>query len=178
MKSLIYKLIQESKRIPDDILGTKKSLAGDLVNLKRDLIASHQATLITVSFTSFSDPMVDSFRDPFLTKFSMNRRIGLLDLRPIPSRMKYAIWAPLSKFSSRRSIPVDLQHNYFLYRGGQELRSGFGIPNLFGGYVFLVDQDARIRWNAAGFASDEELAQMHEFTCQLAGLPTSIHANT
>jgi hypothetical protein len=159
-------------------LGTKKSLAGDLVNIKRDIVAAHQATLITVSFTSFSDPMVDSFRDPFLAKYSMNSRVGLLDLRPIPSRMKYAIWAPLSKFSARRSIPVDLQHNYFLYRGGQELRAGLAIPNLFGGYVFLVDREARIRWNAAGFATEEELAQMHEFTHQLAGLPSSIHANT
>jgi len=130
-----------------------KALDGQRRNLM-DLASSHNATFVTVSCSSFADPMVESFRKPYLEQ---QPSAGLLDLRPIPSRLKAFLWSNGIKRAARREIPDHLHPAYFVYRGGQELRGMLGLPNLYGGYVCLLDRDGVLRWRASGFATDSEL---------------------
>lgn len=140
-----------------------KSLDGQRRNLM-DLASTHKATLLTVSCSSFADPMVESFRKPYLQqKFSA----GLLDLRPIPSALKAFIWSSSIKRAARKEIPDHLHPTYFVYRGGQELRGMLGLPNLYGGYACLLDREGVLRWRASGFATASELDLLFKFVNEL-----------
>jgi len=139
-----------------------KSIKGERINLMNDLITLHPATLLTISYSGFADPMVDSFREPFLAH-QKTLRCGLIDLRPVPSRIKHLLWSPFAKWNASKAVPEDMQHAYFIYRGGRELREMLGVPNLFGGYAYLLDRAGRVRWRASGMAAEWELDTM--FTC-------------
>ncbi len=153
----LLKVGQNSPRI--DPKWQLKALDGIRRNLLTDLVSDKPATLLTVSCSSFVDPMVRSFRDPFLQS-SLVQKCGLIDLRPIPSSLKYIMWAPFVKMSARKEEPVNLHQSYFVYRGGRELRSMLQTPNLFGGYVYILDKSGSVRWLASGTATEEELNYM------------------
>jgi ATPase complex subunit ATP10 len=144
-------------RLAPDLL--LRALDGQQYSLLSDLVSCRPASLLTISCSGFADPMVDSFRTPFLAHGS-HSACGLIDLRPIPSRIKYALWSPLVRRSARRQHPPDLHASYFVYRGGKELRTMLDVPNLFGGYVYLLDREGLVRWRACGTATGEELDTM------------------
>lgn len=138
-----------------------KALDGQQCRLFQDLVQARPASLLTISCSSFSDPHVESFREPFLA--SEVPRCGIIDLRPIPSRIKYAVWGMLVKRAARKTVPEALHRSYFVYRGGNELRSMLDITNLFAGYTFIIDRNGCIRWRACGTATEPELKSM--FNC-------------
>lgn len=142
-----------------------RALSGRSLDVLPDIVARGRASLLTVSFTSFADPMVESFRLPFLQQRPADTR--LVDLRPIPSLLKYAVWAPFVRRAALRAVPEALQDTYFVYRGGKELRAMLGVPNLFGGYAFVLDRAGRVRWRASGFATEQELDTMFRVIEQL-----------
>ena len=142
-----------------------RSLSGRSLNVLPDIVGLNRASLLTVSFTSFADPMVESFRLPFLQQRPSDTQ--LIDLRPIPNMLKYAVWAPFVRRAALKSVPEGLQDTYFVYRGGKELRAMLGVPNLFGGYAFVLDRTGRVRWRASGFATEQELDTMFQVLKQL-----------
>lgn len=143
-----------------------KSLDGHSCNLMQDLVSKNPASLLTISCSSFSDPMVESFRVPFLES-GLIKSCGLIDLRPIQSRLKYAIWAPFVKRAARNEIRPEMQGSYFVYRGGREMREMLGVPNLYGGYVMLLDKQGIVRWRASGNATETELSSLFTSIRQL-----------
>lgn len=145
-----------------------KSLDGQSCNLMQDLISKNPASILTISCSSFSDPMVDTFRTPFLES-GLDRSCGLIDLRPIPSRLKYALWAPFVKRAAKKEVPTDMHISYFVYRGGRELREMLGVPNLYGGYLILLDKQGFVRWRASGSATAEELSNLFASIRKLVG---------
>lgn len=144
-----------------------KSLDGQKTKLL-DLVSQRKATLLTVSCSSFSDSMIESFRQPFLKSPQIPSAAGLIDLRPIPSLIKYAVWGKLVKRAARQTVPVELYPGYFVYWGGKELRQMFGLPNLFGGYAIVLDGSGVVRWRASGTATESELQTMVDCFKQLA----------
>ncbi|CDO56398.1 hypothetical protein DV454_000032 [Geotrichum candidum] len=58
---------------------------------------------------------------------------------------------------------------YFIARKGvtKELKDQLFMTNKYTGYVFLVDQDCKIRWAACGNATDEERASLWKFVAAL-----------
>ena len=156
---------EDSLRLSSELVLT--SLTGQRQKLLTDIVSRRPATLLTISGSAFSDPMAESFRTPFLSSDLPSASCGLLDLRPIPSRIKYVLWSPFVKRAARRSVPEDLQSSYFVYRGGRELRGMLDVPNLLGGYAYLLDREGRVRWRACGFASESELEGMFKSIKQL-----------
>lgn len=136
-------------------------------NLMTDIVSRSPATLLTISGSAFSDPMVDSFRTPFLSSGFPNSTCNLVDLRPIQSRLKYVLWSQFVCRAARKSVPVELQPFYFVYRGGRELRAMLGVPNLLGGYAYLLDREGFVRWSACGMATETELECLFKFIKQL-----------
>ncbi|RKP24859.1 ATPase assembly factor ATP10 [Syncephalis pseudoplumigaleata] len=69
----------------------------------------------------------------------------------------------------RRNLPVERHQNYILHYGNIEsVRERIGITNAYLGWVFLVDQQQRIRWYAHGPASPQEIASLLRLTKELS----------
>jgi ATPase complex subunit ATP10 len=57
----------------------------------------------------------------------------------------------------RTRTPAPLQSTYLISRQNMEyLRDPLGMVNKHVGYVYLVDENAKIRWAGCGFAREEE----------------------
>ena len=63
--------------------------------------------------------------------------------------------------SLRRKLPAAQHERYFLVRRGltDEIREGIGMLNGKVGYVYLVDNECRIRWAGSGRAGESEIAE-------------------
>jgi ATPase complex subunit ATP10 len=69
----------------------------------------------------------------------------------------------------RRNTPVERQDNYvLLYKDISRVRRYLGMSNQYIGYVFLVDENCKIRWTAHGIATEQEVAYMIGMTKFLA----------
>lgn len=69
----------------------------------------------------------------------------------------------------RRNTPVERRDNYvLLYKDISRVRRYLAMTNQYIGYVFLVDENCKIRWTAHGLATDHEIANMVGMTKFLA----------
>ncbi|ANB11332.1 Atp10p [Sugiyamaella lignohabitans] len=66
----------------------------------------------------------------------------------------------------RKSLPDSSRHaRYFISRKGvtPELRQSILAENIYGGYLYLVDGNCKIRWAAAGPATPDEKTNLWKF---------------
>ena len=110
-----------------------------------DLFRRNPLTLLAVSYSSFSDPAIESF-----LSINKNNKDSLPELviKPILNPIKWILWSKLIQRSEKSfAIWGDLP-------GADEI---FGMENKFAGYVFLIDSFGKIKWKAAGVATVDEL---------------------
>ncbi|KAI5808810.1 ATP10 protein-domain-containing protein [Peziza echinospora] len=73
--------------------------------------------------------------------------------------------------SLRKAVPQERHSRYFIVRRGVTgaLRERMGMMNARVGYVYLLDEDARIRWAGSGPADEEEVEALVRGAQKLIG---------
>jgi len=63
----------------------------------------------------------------------------------------------------RRNSPTEQHNRYFLVRKGlsDELKEAIGMMNSKVGYIYLLDDDCRIRWAGSGHAEEIEMQSLN-----------------
>lgn len=112
-----------------------------------DLVQRNKATILAVSYSSFSDAAIDSFLE------STSSKLPKIIVQPILNPLKWLIWSKL----------VSKKNDCYVIRGDlPNAIETFGMENKYAGYVYLIDSSGTIRWKAAGPANEDDLKQLHE----------------
>ena len=112
-----------------------------------NLIQRNKATVLAVSYSSFSDAAIESFLG------SIPSNTPKIIVQPILNPVK---WLVLSKLVPKKMDCILIRGDL---PGAIEI---FGMENKYAGYIFLIDSLGTIRWKAAGPASEEESRQLNE----------------
>lgn len=115
-----------------------------------ELVNRNKATILAVSYSSFSDSAIESF---LALESSISYNIPKVIIQPILNPLKWVIWSRL----------LSKNPDCFVIRGDlPNAIETFGMENKYAGYIFLIDSSGIIRWKAAGPANEEELKQLQE----------------
>ncbi|KAI8328243.1 ATP10 protein-domain-containing protein [Chlamydoabsidia padenii] len=121
-------------------------------------------SLMSFVYAKYGEPHVNSFVDPFLAKYKHTDGIQCIELNVQENVLKQLV---LKAFipSIRKNLPDNRKDNYmFLFKDITKTRKMLDMTNQYIGYVFLVDEDCKIRWTAHGDATQEEVANMLAMT--------------
>ncbi|KAI9303173.1 ATPase assembly factor ATP10 [Cunninghamella echinulata] len=121
-------------------------------------------TLMSFVYAKYGETHVNSFIDPFLAKFKDTDAVQTFELNVQENILKQLV---LKAFVSsiRKNLPVERKDKYaFLFKDIKKTRKMLGMTNEYIGYVYLVDEDCKIRWTAHGNATEEEVANMLAMT--------------
>ncbi|KAF5931095.1 hypothetical protein HYC85_031968 [Camellia sinensis] len=132
-----------------------------------------KATLLCLSFRASSQAMVDSWSVPFLEAFSNSEKIKLYEVSLIDSWLLSL--NPIKRLLLRimkKSKPDgkdNVLQRQIVYSFGDHyyLRKELKILNLLTGYIFLLDNFGRVRWQGFGLATQEELSSLLSCTSLL-----------
>lgn len=88
----------------------------------------------------------------------------LIDINNPDSVVKEWI-VKLFKGKLKKQVIPSRHNHYFICRKGitNSLRNSIKADNVYGGYVYLVDADCKIRWAACGVATADEKANLARF---------------
>lgn len=127
-----------------------------------DLLADtrHKISLLTVCFSAYAEPHVESFRRPFLEQYASRPGFGIVDVRPLMSRLKWLIFSGVLKRTLRQVVPEGVRDSLMVAYRPRELLERLEVPNHLGSYVYLIDGEGRVRWRASGQASAEDLSSL------------------
>ncbi|KAJ4841786.1 hypothetical protein Tsubulata_010533 [Turnera subulata] len=130
-----------------------------------DKSALPKASLLCLSFRASSQPMIDSWSKPFLEIFHDAKSIRLYEVSFIDSWLLCR--SPIKRLllrMMRKSVDDgnDTLQRQIVYSFGDHyyFRKELKILNLLTGYIFLLDQFGRIRWQGSGLATQEELSSL------------------
>ncbi|KAH8550286.1 ATPase assembly factor ATP10 [Umbelopsis sp. PMI_123] len=142
-------------------------------NFKKDKIHTTDMLQGKISLMSFvlaqyAEQHVNSFINPFLTAFKERKDVQLVELNVQENLLKqYLMKALLGTI--KKNTPLERQDNYvLLYKDISRLRRYLGMSNQYIGYIFLVDENCKIRWTAHGMATPQELQNLIGMTKFLA----------
>ncbi|KAJ3716809.1 ATP10 protein-domain-containing protein [Lentinula guzmanii] len=113
-------------------------------------------SIICLLNTKISEIHVASFTTPTLARFSSHPLFNHLQINLQSNALK-SMLVSLFLSSLRRTIPPE-QHSYYLV-SSQNLeyeRDAIGLMNDRVGYVYLVDENLRVRWAGCADATPEE----------------------
>lgn len=129
-------------------------------------------SLLTICFSAYAEPQLDSFRKVFLEKYSKEAGLKVVDLRPLMSRMKWILFARLLRRSASNVIPPEQQGSFIVTYRPMDLLDLLEVPNYLGAYVYLLDRRGRVRWKASGQASDADLDSLYQTVKSLRHEPS------
>ncbi|KAJ3967287.1 ATP10 protein-domain-containing protein [Lentinula raphanica] len=158
-------LIREDRSLYfPDIAG--KSLADGSEQHTTSMCAG-KISVISLLNTKISEIHTASFTAPTLDRFSSHPLFNYLQIN-IQSNTLKSILVSLFLSSLRRAIPPE-QHPYYLV-SSQNLeyqREAIGLANDRVGYVYLVDENLRVRWAGCADAMPEEARSLEVCTGML-----------
>lgn len=143
------------------------SQANDTTNASTSNTA--KASLLCLSFRANAGPMIDSWSSPFLKTFAHSSDVRVYLVSFIDSWLlsRKLIRKLLLKYMEKPTSEEkqDALHRQFVYSFGDHyhFRKELQIVNLLTGYIFLVDNQGRIRWQGTGVAVEDELLSL--LTC-------------
>jgi len=142
--------------------------------------ATNQITLICIGLRAGCQPMLEKWAAPFTHQPPLPSpfpsSLSVVELSIVDSKLM-SIW-PLKSLLLRESRtakrPGYAVHPRMLtyFGDSDELRRRLGLANKLTGYIFLVDGKGRIRWQASGFPTKEEICSLILFTQQIAAEQT------
>ncbi|GER34423.1 hypothetical protein STAS_10644 [Striga asiatica] len=132
-----------------------------------------KASLLCLSFRASSQHMVDSWSAPFLNTFGNSSDVRLYEVSFIDSWLLTR--SPIKKLLlkiMRKPKPEGEQNvlqRRIVYSFGDHyyFRKELKILNLLTGYVFLLDNLGRIRWQGFGLATEDEIRSLLSCTSLL-----------
>lgn len=120
-----------------------------------DHCARFPATLLTVCFSGYAEGQLESYRGTFLQTYP-GVDLGIVDMRPLMSRLRWMIFSLLLKQTARTLVPPPLQSSYLIAYRPMALLDALGVPNYCGSFVYLMDRQGRVRWRGSGEATTED----------------------
>jgi len=131
----------------------------------RQLSALTKHTTMQEHAKSFTELSLEAYRSNPLFRFVQVCSVAASGLRPLLMMLQINLQEnPLKGFlvslflsSIRSRVPPDLQSTYLVSRQNMEyVREPMGMINKHVGYVYLVDENCKIRWAGCGFALEGE----------------------
>lgn len=139
--------------------------------------AIYQITLVCIGLRAGCQPMLEQWAAPFTHQPpppspAFPSSLSLVELSIVDSKVM-SIWpfkSLLLRESRTAKRPGYAMHPKILtyFGDSDEIRRRLGLANKLTGYVFLVDGKGRIRWQASGFPTQEEIDRLILFTQQIA----------
>ncbi|CAO3636253.1 unnamed protein product [Cunninghamella blakesleeana] len=121
-------------------------------------------TLMSFVYAKYGETHVNSFINPFLAKFKDTDSVQTFELNVQENLLKQLVLKAYVS-SIRKNLPEERKDKYaFLFKDIKKTRKMLGMTNEYIGYVYLVDEDCKIRWAAHGNATDQEVANMLAMT--------------
>lgn len=159
--------LSESIKLPETIYG--RTIYGKNVNICNQINKfKPTATLLSISHNRLAYEHVSSFIKPFMNEFN-GSNFDCYELIVLEKWILYSllfpwIWTSNWLSTSHDRIPFKL----FKYGSlNSQLLSMGNISNKLVGYIWLLDNQGRIRWVATGNATDQELSTMRKIVQQL-----------
>eukprot|EP00040_Diaphanoeca_grandis_P023468 m.127619 g.127619 ORF g.127619 m.127619 type:complete len:276 (+) comp29288_c0_seq2:345-1172(+) len=127
-----------------------------------------KVTLVTVGFRDYARPMLDTYRNHFLQTFPEDPMCQVYEVW-IVERLVFRFMAKMFETNLKKITPVEYQDQTVYYSGSdaETLKQDLEVSNPVTGYVFLVDKRGRIRWQAHGPPTPEELITLTRGTSEL-----------
>nr|AKM76483.1 AT1G08220-like protein [Francoa sonchifolia] len=146
---------------------------GSMMNADTSAISKPKASLICLSFRASSQAMIDSWSTPFLDAFSDAKNIELYEVSFIDSWILCR--SPIKRLLLRTMRKSNYQgkndglQRQVVYSFGDHyyFRKELKILNLLTGYILLLDELGRIRWQGFGLATEDELSSLVSCTSLL-----------
>ncbi|KAJ7526302.1 hypothetical protein O6H91_16G001200 [Diphasiastrum complanatum] len=130
-------------------------------------------TLVCIAFRANTQSMVESWTVPFFDAFKFTPGVQLfevswidswfLSLRPVQSLLLQFI----RKEEIRDDNQLTKRQVMYAFGDSYDVRKMLNIKNRLSGYVFLLDEEGYVRWQASGMATPEELSFMVSCTSRL-----------
>jgi len=113
-------------------------------------------SIVSILTTLMSESHVQSFVDPVLKEFDSNPNFRYIQINLQENRLKSILVSMLlSRLKS--NVPEKYHSTYMLSHQNMEyIREDMGLLNRHIGFVYLVDENVKIRWAGCGFAREEE----------------------
>ncbi|WWC71694.1 uncharacterized protein I206_105652 [Kwoniella pini CBS 10737] len=161
-------LIREDKALYfPDISG--KSLLGNEVHTT-DLLKG-RVTLVSVIATRLSEEHEQSFTQPVLEDVAGHPEFNFVQINHQENKLK-SLLVSFFISSLKRIVPEDRWGSYMISGGewsSMDITSPLGIDNKLLGYIYLVDQNLKVRWAGCGTATPEESQALRRATAVLLG---------
>nr|XP_018261342.1 uncharacterized protein I303_05780 [Kwoniella dejecticola CBS 10117]OBR83500.1 hypothetical protein I303_05780 [Kwoniella dejecticola CBS 10117] len=159
-------LIREDKALYfPDISG--KSLLGNEVHTT-DLLRG-KVTLVSVIATRLSEEHEQSFTQPVLEDVAGHPEFNFVQINHQENKLK-SLLVSFFISSLKRIVPEDRWGSYMISGGdwsSMDITSPLGIDNKLLGYIYLVDQNLKVRWAGCGTATPEESQALRRATAVL-----------
>lgn len=132
-----------------------------------------KASLVCLSFRAISQEMINSWTVPFAKAFSNSKDVNLYQVSFIDSWLlcrapikRLLLW---SMKKSNHNENKDTLQGKMVYSFGDHyyFRKELKLVNLLTGYIFLLDDFGRVRWQGCGSATDDELSSLLSCTSLL-----------
>ncbi|KAG9007747.1 Mitochondrial ATPase complex subunit atp10 [Tulasnella sp. JGI-2019a] len=154
-------LIREDKSLYlPDIAG--KSLTKE--NVHTTTLCKDHISIVTISSTQIGDDQIKSFTETVEKVYKLYRRFKFIQINLQENFLKSAL-VSLSAGNLRSMTPLHLHPTYIHSSQNMEMvREAMGLENKHLGYVYLVDENAKIRWAGCGFAIEDEKKALFDCT--------------
>lgn len=132
-----------------------------------------KASLVCLSFRAISQEMINSWTVPFAKAFSNSKDVNLYQVSFIDSWLlcrapikRLLLW---SMKKPNHNENKDTLQGKMVYSFGDHyyFRKELKLVNLLTGYIFLLDDFGRVRWQGCGSATDDELSSLLSCTSLL-----------
>ena len=154
--------------------GTKQQNIEDMLRGKTSIVRLFStASGDKLSSSYFQGIVDDNKKTDYLTeadaRLSLNdSNVQIIEVNLVENAVKSALVKTLARWANR--VPSWRQPFYFECSRGQwpfSVRDELFCNNVFSGYVFLVDQQLKIRWAACGEATPSEKEALWKFAKRL-----------
>ncbi|KAK7412563.1 hypothetical protein VNO78_04028 [Psophocarpus tetragonolobus] len=134
--------------------------------LDSDKSSVPMASLLCLSFRASSQEMINSWSVPFVEAFRKSKDIHLYQVSFIDSWLlcrtpikRFLLWTMKKPLHDENNDTVQKQ---MVYSFGDHyyFRKELKILNLLTGYIFLLDNFGRVRWQGFGSATKDELSSL------------------
>lgn len=143
-----------------------QDLSRKKINTTEKLVG--KVTLMSFVYAKFGEPHVETFIQPFLNKYKGSEDIQVVEVNVQENLLKQLLlkaFVPLI----RKNLVEERKDNYCLImKDISKTRKSLDMTNQYIGYVFLVDENCKVRWTAHGPATPEEVGNMLAMTDYLA----------
>jgi len=140
-----------------------KGLADGIRKDTTDLLLG-KITVLAMLGTRISETHAQSFATSTCARYSANPVFQYVQINLQENLLK-SFLVKLFSSSLRASVPAELHNNYLISNQNLEyLRDPMGMTNSKVGYVYLVDENLKIRWAGCADATEKEAQSLETCT--------------